>query len=503
MKPLQKAVVLCAIFVLASCATTRPSPPEVKLPPERILQKGYSLMPLNEKGWVIEGRNAYTFAFGKLGANQDETFAIQAMFSRLPAYETNANFLQLIKDGQSKDTGSPRFEILKHDVTPFPMKGADCAESHMVIIDHNAARRSGNTGDMILEALSLICAHPSEKSVAINVVYSHRHYPGQDDPAFMEKGTAVLKSVELFKPDQPYISEAEKANMALATKFSASCSKVISQRLPKNEGIAQNENTNALAKLSSMGISISEQSSGRQIGFYALFEKKADGGYALSNIQPSYIEPSDIKNQEELFVSPRLDNIAPAFSKQRFNDANHAFVCESGTKYVTGIDSSYRNYYNPCDSSLTSSSGKVGATVLANSLLTVLSLGTNVVSGSSVFYVNTDKEKVAKLMVDSGFLQCLEEADRNGLKAEIANHLAMIAEAIEKKEREDAMAELEKLGGSECAGSDPGATSDSYYQRGKALMGMSEYKKPWPASSWPRQITLAGMCTGIPAHRLQ
>lgn len=411
MEQLQKIVVLCAIFVLASCATTRPSPPEVKLPPERILQKGYSLMPLNEKGWVIEGRNAYTFAFGKLGANQDETFAIQAMFSRLPAYETNANFLQLIKDGQSKDTGSPRFEILKHDVTPFPMKGTDCAESHMVTIDHAAKRRSGNTGDMILESLTLSCAHPSDKTVAIHVTYSHRHDPGQDDPAFMEKGAAVLNSVELFEPDQPYITQAEKANDILATNFSTSCSEVISQPLPQKGGALQDGNMNALAKLSTMGISIGRESSGRQIGSYALFKKGTDGVYSLSAVQPSYIEPSDIKNQEVLFVSPKLDNIAPAFAKQHFNDTNQAFVCESGTKFVTGIDSSYRAHYNPCDSSLTSGSGKIGAAVLANSLLTVLSLGTNVVTGSSVFYVDTDKDKVAKLVVDSKLFQCLKKAN--------------------------------------------------------------------------------------------
>jgi hypothetical protein len=413
MKLLQTVVVLCAAFVFASCASTRPSLPEIKLPPERISQNGYSLMPLNEPGWVIEGRNAYTFAFGKLGANHDETFAIQALFSRLPAYDTNADFLQLIKDGQSKDSGSPRFEILKHDVTPFPMKGADCAESHMVTIDHAAKRRSGNTGDMILEALTLSCAHPSEKTVAIHVTYSHRHDPGQDDPAFMDKGTTVLSSVELSEPDQPYITQAEKANDKLATNFSTSCSGVISQPLPPKEVALQDEKMDALAKLSSMGITIEGESSGRQIGAYALFEKGADGAYSLTAIRPSYFEPTDIKNQEVLFVSPNLDKIAPAFAKQHFNDTNQAFVCEHGAKFVTGIDSSYRAYYNPCDSSLTSGSGKVAAAVLANSLLTVLSLGTNVVTGSSVYYVNTDKDKVAKLVVDSKLFQCLEAANRN------------------------------------------------------------------------------------------
>jgi hypothetical protein len=413
MKQFQKIVMLCIAFVITACAATRPHLSEVKIPPERISQKGYSLMPLNEPGWLIEGRNNYTFALVKPGANQDETFVLQAMLSRMPAYDTNADFLQAIKDGQDKDSDSKRFEILKHDVTPFWMKGTDCAESHMVTVDHAAVKRSGNTGDMILEALTLSCAHPSEKTVAIHVTYSHRHYPGQDDPAFMEKGSAVLNSVELFEPDQPYITTAEKANGKLATNFSTSCSEVISQPLPQKDGALQDGNINALAKLSSMGISIGRESSGRQIGSYALFKKGTDGVYSLSAIQPSYTEPSDIKNQEVLFVSPSLDKIAPAFAKQHFNDTNQAFVCESGTKFVTGIDSSYRAHYNPCDSSLTSGSGKIGAAVLANSLLTVLSLGTNVVTGSSVFYVNTDKDKVAKLVVNSKLFQCLKEANHS------------------------------------------------------------------------------------------
>jgi hypothetical protein len=252
---------------------------------------------------------------------------------------------------------------------------------------------------------------------------------------------------------------------------------VISQTLPPKEGVSQGENINALAKLSSMGISIEGESSGRQIGTYALFEKGADGIYSLTAIQSSYFEPTDIKNQEVLYVSPSLDKIAPAFAKQRFNDANQAFVCESGTKYVTGIDSSYRAYYNPCDSSLTSSSGKIGAAVLANSLLTVLSLGTNVVTGSSVFYVNTDKDKVAKLVVNSKLFRCLEEANRNGLKADIVASAAMVAKATEKESYDAGKADLEKLGGGDCSGNSSGVTAETYYKRGKVLIRMNRYKE--------------------------
>lgn len=410
MKQLQKIIVLCAALVLAACAAKRPPLPEVKIPPERMLQNGYSVMPLNENGWVVVARNAYQFSLAKPGENPDETFAIRAMLSRIDTFNTTEDFVQQIKEGQIKDTSPPRFKLLTHDITPFPKPGIDCVKSHMITEDNAAVTRSGGTAEMILEALTLSCAHPDEKSVAIHVIYSHRHYPGTQDTAFMEKGTAVLDSVDFFAPEQPYITQEEKASDTLAINFSTSCSEVISQPLPPKDGELQDGNMKALEKLSSMGISIGRESSGRKIGSYALFKKEADGSYALSAIQPSYIVPTDITNQEVLFVSPKLDNIAPAFAKQRFNDVNQAFVCETGTKFVTGIDSSYRAYYNPCDSSLTSSSGKAGAAVLANSLLTVLSLGTNVVTGSSIYYVNTDKDKVAKLVVDSKLFQCLKKA---------------------------------------------------------------------------------------------
>ena len=211
MKQLQKIVMLCATLVLTACAATRPPLPEVKIPPERISQNGYSLMPLNENGWMVVGRNAYEFALAKPGENPDETFAIQAILSKVGTFNTTEDFVRLIKEGQVNDTNPPRFKLLKHDVTPFPKTGIDCVKSHMITEDNAAVKRSGGTAEMILEAVTLSCAHPNEKSVAIHVIYSHRHYPGKDDPAFMEKGTAVLNSVELFEPDQPYITQEVKA----------------------------------------------------------------------------------------------------------------------------------------------------------------------------------------------------------------------------------------------------------------------------------------------------
>ena len=411
MRLFQRLILLSMAVFVASCATPnkRPQLTEVTIPPERIVENGYSLMPLNEAGWMYGPRNSSQFSLVKKGANPDETYAIQGMLHPVPIFSTNEEFLQLVKRDQANDTPPQRFKLLTHDVTSFPMKGAVCARTYLSAEDHAAVKQSGNTGEMILEVLTLSCAHPSEPRVGIMVGYSHRHYPRNSDSTLIEKGTNVLNSVELFEPSEPYLSEEQKSNIALTEKFTALCSGIIGQSLPTLE-INGNDPT-PLEKLAAMDLSIERSANVNQIGSYALFEKDEEDKYSLISIQPFFIEPRNIEQQEELFISTTLNKIAPAFETQHFNENTQAFVCETGTKYVTGIDSSYRSAYNPCDSAITTASN-IGSAVVANTLLTVLSLGTNVVTGSTVTYVNTDKEKVAKLIVESNLYQCLKEAKR-------------------------------------------------------------------------------------------
>jgi len=196
MKLMQKFGMLCAAFVLTSCASVQPRVPEVQIPPQRITQKGYSLVPLNEKGWLIAGRNAYQLALAKRGENPDETFAIQAIPFRLSAFKTSEEFVRLIKEGQAKDSDLQRFKIVKHEVTSYPTNGAECVKSYMVTEDRAAVKRSDKSGDMVLEVLTLTCAHPKDKNVGISITYSQRYYLEQRDSAFIEKATSVLNSIE-------------------------------------------------------------------------------------------------------------------------------------------------------------------------------------------------------------------------------------------------------------------------------------------------------------------
>lgn len=426
MKFLLKVGILCTTLIITSCATISPQLPEIQIPPERILQNGYSFVPLNEKGWKIVGRNAYQLAFAKTGDNQDETFAIQTFTFGLPEHATIEEFIRIIKEGQTKDTNPQRFKMTEHEVTAYPMKGADCAKSHVVTEDNAAVKRSVKSENMILEAMTLTCAHPSNKNVGISIVYSQRYYPGQRDPALVEKATSILNSTELNDPEHSYPTSLKQPESdSAAAKFVTLCSEILNQSSAKITSqlqspptdVKQETDSDSVYKLASMGISIGRVGSTKENGSYALFEKDSNGDFSLAMVKSSFIEPNT-KNQEVLFVSQRLDNIAPAFASFDYREPRQAFLCGTGAQGLTGINSSGRTAYNPCDSYLTSSS--IGSSILMNTLLTVATFGANVVTGSTATFVDTNKEKVARLVINSKLFLCLKEANLKGLKDETA-----------------------------------------------------------------------------------
>lgn len=198
----KKLAILCGVFAIASCAPVQPRFPErfpeVQIPPDRISQKGFSLVPLNEEGWVITGRSASGLALGKFGKTPEENIVIRAILLKFKpqAFKTNEEFVHLIREAEFKNINPERLRIVEHEVVTYPKHGTNCVKSHSVIEDHGAAKKVGKTGVMVQEALVLTCIHPKDKGVGVNVGYSHRYYPDQRAPGFLEKATSVLESVE-------------------------------------------------------------------------------------------------------------------------------------------------------------------------------------------------------------------------------------------------------------------------------------------------------------------
>jgi hypothetical protein len=188
--------IVVSTVVLLGCASSPQHLQELPSPPQKINQPGYSLLPLNEKGWFAGPRNQYQLTLGKYGSHADETFAIQGIASKLPEFISTDDFVRVVKEGQAADTDSSRFKIMEHQVVADSSRHAQCARSHLVTEDNNAVKRTSTSGPMVLEAATLTCAHPGNKILGISIIYSHRYYSGQADPAFMQKADQVMSSVE-------------------------------------------------------------------------------------------------------------------------------------------------------------------------------------------------------------------------------------------------------------------------------------------------------------------
>ena len=167
---------------------------EVPLSPQRIILSGYSLVPLDEKGWVIGQRSHETLVLGKRGKDPDENMIIRAFAEVLPPLKSDEEFIGFAKSVLVME-GAARHKVLSQQTKLVKIKSQPCVRTDTVMEDHNAVKRSSRTDPMILEAYSLTCKHPNG-STGILVAYSHRFYPGQKDPEAGVKAQKIFDSLE-------------------------------------------------------------------------------------------------------------------------------------------------------------------------------------------------------------------------------------------------------------------------------------------------------------------
>jgi hypothetical protein len=190
---------LLGCIVIAACAPLQTKPTPLPLPPQRIYQNTYSLVPPNEPGWIVTGRRANELGLARGGDKPDETFAIQGSPIPLPAITSREDLVRFVHELLSR-ADARRFKILKREVAEDRSRRETCTRSIFVTEDHAAVRRTSTPGPMILEALSLTCVHPKNPALAVMLTYSHRYYPEQNDPGLGEKAARVLSTLEFLDP---------------------------------------------------------------------------------------------------------------------------------------------------------------------------------------------------------------------------------------------------------------------------------------------------------------
>lgn len=189
---------LFVALISISCAHIAPTLPEMQAPRERTALSGYSLVPPDEAGWVVLGRNSYQITLAKRGNDPDESTVIYATVTKLPDFRTPDDMVIYVKDGQINGVDLRRFVVTLHDVAPSHLFPTMCVMSHQIVVDSSAVKAMRKTENMVLESIAITCAHPKNSAVGINVSYSQRHYRENSESNFREKAARVLNSVEFI-----------------------------------------------------------------------------------------------------------------------------------------------------------------------------------------------------------------------------------------------------------------------------------------------------------------
>ena len=185
---------VCAALVLAACASQSDKPTRFEL-------RGFSFTAPaaveGEKPWSVVKRTPDILILGRPGEYDSEVFTVQATVVRLPVLASPDALLLHVKSSQQRELDPKRFRILKHDLSLQPVGEESCALSHIEAVDRAIPGATGPTANMMLETLTLTCAHPKDRSTGINVTYSHQYFPEDKDPRFVERGSAILEGLRI------------------------------------------------------------------------------------------------------------------------------------------------------------------------------------------------------------------------------------------------------------------------------------------------------------------
>ena len=185
---------ILAALLLAACASKSDKPQRFEL-------RGFSIttpaVVKDERPWSVAKRTPDLLVLGKPGEYESEVFIVQAAVIRLPALASPDALMQHVKATQQRELDPKRFRILQHELSVQPVDAESCALSHVEAADRAMASTTGPTANMMLETLTLTCAHPKDRNTGINLTYSHQYFPEDKDPRFIERGSAILGGLRI------------------------------------------------------------------------------------------------------------------------------------------------------------------------------------------------------------------------------------------------------------------------------------------------------------------
>lgn len=160
---------------------------------------GISLTIPDEDGWLeFNPKNKDITGFVKDGPNiKSESYVISVEIYNSTGLRSEEELLELVKN---QSTGGSRLKFLVSDAELDRSRGVYFVKSYMLAEDHGAHQMPKDESFALLEAMSFNALHPYDPDALVSVSYSHRYYPGYEDPGFRNKAKWLLDHAVFTKP---------------------------------------------------------------------------------------------------------------------------------------------------------------------------------------------------------------------------------------------------------------------------------------------------------------
>lgn len=189
MKPRNAPTLLLLAALLGACAS---KPPE----PLKFSVNGFSISVPPKDGWTVIQQTPQRVALGKPGDFTGETLTVQMLAVKLPARSEDA-LLRQARDAERQALDPKRFRIFRQDVKPYASGLLSCVLSQLEVEDRGASGPTGPVASLIMESMTLTCPDPANPDRGVSLSYAHQSYPEDKGRQFVEKGMAILNSLEL------------------------------------------------------------------------------------------------------------------------------------------------------------------------------------------------------------------------------------------------------------------------------------------------------------------
>jgi hypothetical protein len=188
--------VLGLATIVVCCVSCAPRFPEITDPSKRLnTVSGVSVLPPQEPEWHIVRMTQSQLALIKRSQTDGESYVTFVDSYDQPNLDTEQDFLRWLLEQRASQPQTGRNTSIKHEMNLVRGRGAVCVHVHDVVGD-NAAHVGTEKKFMIRESIAYLCQHPKNKRIGFRLEYSHRHFPGNDDPAMETKANAFLDQVQ-------------------------------------------------------------------------------------------------------------------------------------------------------------------------------------------------------------------------------------------------------------------------------------------------------------------